>query len=178
MTYLIPLYLAAVSRLAGSPYKWAGVALYPLPYVLVISSHIDLSNKIAAFCYLFGAYAWVFALKLTGHADGFRGYVRDNTLSRLAVPLADVFKIDRNSQAYDAIFWSIKGGLIAAIPAAIIAVFTASYALPLAIFCASFCGYPLAYWLGFNVLNGKLRQPNTAWGEMLAGLFAGLGFIV
>ena len=177
MTYLIPIYLAAISRMCGSSYKWLGVALYPLPYVLLIGNNIDLTNKISAFCYLSGTFLWVAIWKITGHADGFRNYVRDNTLSPVAVKVSSFFGIKRDSAKYDAIFWAIKGGIIAAIPTAIIAVFSASYIPAIGIFCASFCGYPLAYWIGFNVLNKNPKFPNTAWGETLAGFFAGLGFM-
>lgn len=175
--YLAPLYMAFVSRLAGSPYKYFGLVLYPVPYVLVILSNIDLTNKITAFCYLFGAYAWVFGWKITGHSDGFRNYVRDNFLSKYVVFLSSFFGVKRDSQVYDFWFWSIKGGLIALVPTAIFAVNSGDYKPALAIFCASFCGYPCAYWLGFNHLNGKLMV-NTAWGELLAGFFAGLGFLL
>lgn len=122
-------------------------------------------------------YFWVFGWKLTGNADGFRNYVRDNTLSPLAIKIVNALGIARDSEQYDAVFWAIKGGIIAAMPAAIIAVFTASYIPAIGIFCASFCGYPASYWLGFNVLNRRLGMVNTAWGELLSGLFAGLGFV-
>lgn len=171
--YLAPIYLATTSRMAGDKYlKWPGVALYPVPYCVI--GYAAYNSWVIPVL----IYAWVFGWKITGHQDGFAGAGRDNTLSPMVIKIANALGYARDSKQYDALFWAIKGGMIASVPAAIIAVFTASYASALAIFCASFCAYPLAYYLGFHVLNRKLGMVNTAWGEMLSGFFAGLGFVV
>lgn len=185
MIYLTPLFLSLASRMAGdAKLKWLGVALYPVPYtvligynLLPIGNNIDHSLFYPAICVTSVTYAWVFLWKLSGHADGFKGYVRDNTLSPVASFIAKKLDIDRNTQRYDALFLAIKGGVIAFVPAVILACVTGSYIPAIGIFCASVLGYPLSYWLGFNVLNKRLGMVNTAWGELLSGFFAGLGFL-
>lgn len=197
---IIPLYLAVASRMAGdAKLKWYGVFLYSVPYTVLIgynlyvlgnnignniyvlstplgSISVDLS-MLSVFCAASVTFAWVFLWKITGHADGFFNYVRDNTLSPVVGLIAKIVGVKRNTKQYDAIFWAIKGGIIVAIPAVIYAYVTGSYIPAIGIFCASFFGYPLAYWLGFHVLNKRRGLVNTAWGELLAGFFSGLGFL-
>ena len=155
-----PLYLALSSRLAGSRFKWLGIALYPIPYIYGYNYSQNTINLITIITVI-----WIAVFKAAGHADGFKDYVRDNALSRLAAPIGSRLGIDRNSQAYDALFWAIKGGLIPLIT------------LNPALIATSAIGYPTAYWLGFNHLHRRFGLVNTAWGELLAGLFAGMGFL-
>lgn len=178
MSYMIPIYLAAASRMAGDArLKWLGVVLYPWPYVCVVYGAITANSVVYSILASTVCYFWVLLWKISGHADGYRGYVRDNTLSRGAIPLSEFLSIHRNTAAYDAIFWMIKGGIMALCPAVIIAVFAADYPLAGALFVTSAVGYAAAYWLGFNVLNKRLGMVNTAWGELLAGFFSGMGFL-
>lgn len=171
LAILAPIYLAIIGRVCGMPvWKWVGLPLYAAPYAAIVW-------LLSAPLYAPIAFAWVFVWKLTGHADGFRNYVRDNTLSKVSAPLSKLFGIERNSAAYDALFWAIKGAVIASIPSVALAYHTGAYALPAALFCASFCGYPLAYYLGFYALNRRFGLVNTAWGELLSGFFSGLGFL-
>ena len=151
MSYLIPLLLGLISRLCGSKWKYVGLVLYPVPYILYIPS-IPLALL---------TFAWVFIWKLTGHADAFQDYERDNFLSEYV----KLFGFERTSKLYDAAFWCTKGALIALLPA----VLTGNYYLLL----ASAIGYPLAYRIGFSYTS----RP-TVYGEFLAGLFAGLGFLL
>lgn len=160
MFFLTPIYLSIISRICGSECKWLGLFLYPIPYILLTNNYIE-----QIFIFI-----WVFMFKLTGHADGFKDYVRNNFLSRFVVPIANKLNINRNSQKYDFLFWFIKGGLIVLLPA----ILTKAISL----FLYSAIGYPLAYFIGYNILNNKFfKYPNT-WGEILGGFIAGLGFIL
>lgn len=149
MNYLIPVYMALVGRVCGTRFKYSGLFLYPVPYVLLVN---NIYLAILTF-------AWVFAWKNTGHADGFKDYQRDNFLS----PLVGLFRLNRDSVAYDALFFSIKGGLIALLPSLLTG--------NIYIFVASLAGYPLAYYLSFKYSG------NSAIGEFGSGFISGLGFI-
>ena len=152
MNFLAPLYLGIVSRICGSRIKYLGLFLYPVPYVLLMDG---IYAALAVF-------AWVFVWKLTGHADGFMDYERDNFLS----PVVKLFGFDREGKAYDAAFWATKGSLITLLPSILIGNYW--------ILIASAIGYPLAYWIGFNKVNIKY---STTVGEFLGGVIAGLGFL-
>jgi len=153
VNYLIPLYLALVGRVAGTQLKYAGLALYTVPYILAVGGVTHNLLLILLTC------AWVFVWKLTGHADGFKDYQRDNFLS----PVVKLLPIDRNSTLYDACFFAFKGSLIAALPSVI----TGNYML----LASSAVGYALAYHLSFKYSN------STILGEAGSGFIAGLGFI-
>jgi hypothetical protein len=197
--YLTPLYLAAVSRWHGSAIPTLKVlegVMYAAPYT-VLSGYYAAQNgasMVTIGAITVACLAATIAAKNTGHADGFKNYVRDNPISYIA----KLFPVDRNSQAYDAIFFAIKGAAIAAFTTAVIAYTSKDYTLAASIFCASFCGYPLAYWIGYRFLHHKVESPAmirsflcskkeienrkyrigaTTWGELLSGFFAGLGFL-
>ena len=177
MTFLTPLYLGIVSRICGGNWKYLGLLLYPIPYLFIFEPN--------GYLY-FLLFSWIFIWKLTGHADGFQGYERDNFLSKFVSKL----RLDRESKMYDFMFWYTKGYLIAFLPAALSGNFW------LLMFSAF--GYPIAYYLGFNYLGLRTYDPEifndflepprlplprslyfapTVWGETLAGVFAGLGFL-
>ena len=77
----MPIYLGLVSRVCGTNFKYTGLFLYPLPYVLALEADSNILTIMAIF-------SWVFIWKLTGHADGFKDYQRDNFLT----PVAKLFK--------------------------------------------------------------------------------------
>jgi len=174
--------LAIASRLSGSKLKLIGLVIYVYIYNLAL---IDHNVNVMAIVL---ATIWVHMWKITGHADGFRDYERDNFLSFFIVKFTDLFNIDRMSKTYDSIFWTTKGYLIALLPSILLG---NGYILLFSMF-----GYPLAYYLGYEYLGmqkqehyyifdraPKLRLPKfmwfvpTVWGELLAGFFAGLGFL-
>lgn len=157
--YLAIPYLAATSRLHGSAFptpKWLEAGLYAIPYGLAVGWWYGVP---AALC--------VALVKNTSHHDGFEGLGRIARLTPIAMFIAKPFGIERDSKAYDAIFWAVKGGLMALVPA----VLCASPAM----FLASAIGYPLAYWLHYNVLSRITTR--VQWCEWLGGAFAGVGFI-
>lgn len=179
----IPILLGLVSRIAGSQYKYIGIAAYATIYGLLGANLFQ--NFIIAL--------WVSVWKITGHADGFRGYERDNFLSKFVLIIARRLGIFRSSILYDVLFWFVKGSLIALLPA----VLTGNVWL----FIASAIGYPLAYHLGFSYLGmrklksapynienfdippkltflAKYKIMPMTYGEFLAGFFSGLGFLL
>ena len=158
MDILIPIYIAITSRMCGSRLKWFGLFLFIIPYCLAMPDLI----------YTIPVAIWCFAWKITGHADAFKDYVRNNTLSKVVIPLTEAFGIERDSQTYDAVFWAVKGGLIALLPAIILG--------NIWFLILSIVGYPYAYYLGYNVLPKRYIE-DTAWGEFLAGFISGLGFL-
>lgn len=183
MNFLLAIMLGSASRISGSPYKYFGIIIYCSIYAIQV-------ENILLGLLIFGC---VFLGKITGHADGFQNYVRDNFLSKYISYVTNLLRINRNSKLYDSIFWAVKGGLIALAPAIIL---SNPY-----LFITSLLGYPLAYHLGFNYLGyqklkgepskegnfnvppylplpKKLHYAPTEWGETLAGFFAGLGFLL
>jgi len=183
MSILYPLYLGFASRIAGSKYKYVGLLMYILPYGLIQDNiYFGLLSII-----------WVFAWKITGHADGFQDYQRKNFLSPFVSKFTNKLNIDRASHLYDSIFWLTKGTLIALLPAVL--------SLNPYILIASAIAYPLSYHLGFNYLGimkvkgepytvgnlnipPRLKLPSklwlapTVWGELLGGVISGLGFMI
>jgi len=153
----IIIYLGIISRISGSHYKYFGLILYPIPYIALLSMNL----------YMFIIYIWIFMMKKLGHADGFENYERDNFLSGILSPITNKLGIDRTGKLYDALFWALKGGLIA-FPF----IFLGYYQLSV----ASALAYPLSYYLGYNYLN-KYYFKATVWGEFLGGVFAGIGFL-
>lgn len=171
--YLIPPYLAICSRWHGSAIptpKVLEATFYAAPYVAV-SGYYMAQNGLEWVEYgaLAACLVATIAAKNTGHADGFKDYVRDNPLSKIV----SLLPLDRNSQAYDAVFFGLKGLLIASFTA-FIAAYHGAYVLAASLALSSAIGYPMAYWLGYALAPRK-RQTMT--GELLGGFIAGLGFL-
>ncbi len=194
MNWLIPLYMGLVSRWHGSEIrtpKSLEAFFYMLPVGWLL--HEALVNPwLIALAIILGI-----VFKNTGHADGFQDYERDQPLTPIAVFIALFFKVERESKAYDFIFWTIKGALMMLLPAILLGSFW--------VFLFSALGYSIAYYLGFNWLgmrgrcieesleagtrrkifkiDTRLPLPNmlyfppTVWGEFLGGFFTGLGFL-
>lgn len=179
--YLIPLYLAIASRLCGTGDKYFGLILYALPYTLLVQ--LSTQSVILSLITL----GWVIVWKLTGHADAFIDYQRDNFLSPFIQNL-----VPRSNVLYDYIFWAVKGAVIASLPSAL--------TMTPILLITSVIGYPLAYYLAFNWLGIRkltdksfesiyfiipprlylpeiLRFYPIPIGETLAGFIAGLGFL-
>jgi len=175
--YLTPLYLSAVSRWHGSAIptpKLLEGAMYAAPYAVLSGYHMahNGASMLTIVTITVACLAATTAAKNTGHADGFKDYVRDNAISKYVVFLSGLFGIKRDSQAYDALFFGVKGFLIAAFTA-IIAAYFAEYKQAAALLLSGAIGYPLAYWIGFNFMPKKKQ---TMTGELLSGFFAGFGF--
>lgn len=164
----IPIYLSVVSRLHGSAValpKFVKGLLYSVPYAA--SVYITYGQSNAAYLFTFVTALWVMAFKNTSTEDGFQGEGRINPLSRMATPVALLFNIQRNSKAYDFIYWMFKGGLTSLLPALLI--------MNPWIFLTSLLGYALAYRIGYSFL--PLAYATTC-GELLGGLISGVGFLI
>jgi hypothetical protein len=142
--------------MCGTVAKWGGLPLYTMPYMLLMDNIYKLISTLA----------WIILFRVTGHADGFKEYVRDNSLSKIVVPISNLFNIKRNSQTYDALFWFIKGGLIALLPSILIG----NYWL-----MGSAIAYPLGYYIGQNKMPNKLDKLMCS--ELITGFFVGLTFV-
>lgn len=174
--------LAISCRLGGSKLKWSGLYLYSLIY----SFHVF---SIHGFILGLLSQVWVYAWKITGHADGFRDYERDNFLSPLVVFITSPFGIDRNSKTYDSVFWVIKGCLIVLLPSILLG--------NIFILLTGTFGYAIAYYISYEYLGmtkdsnamyvynqaPRLKLPKCLWfeplfwAETLSGFFVGLGFL-
>lgn len=190
MDIIFSITMGCVSRVCGSYYKWWGLPLYTLPYSLIVYFVTD--NILLTLL----ATIWVFMWKLTGHGDAFMNFTRDNTLSKILVPITNYIGIVRDSKMYDNIFWGLKGYLIALLPAILINSFW------LCLF--STIAYPIAYRIGYDILGVYsisknkqyigayntyttkkepaiylpkfLRFYPTVWGEFISGFIASIGF--
>jgi hypothetical protein len=174
--FLVPVYLAATSRLHGSNSptpKILEAALYAAPYaVLVYIVSGNLYLLVAALCA-------VSAAKNIGTREGFRGYTSDNWLSKVSSFLTEKLGKERNSEFGDAVYNGLKGSLITAFPAACLAFYKPELAA--AIFVAGAIGYPISYYVSYYIrqaLPDRYKPSSyTVIAEAMSGFLSGLGFL-
>lgn len=176
--YTIPLYLAATSRLHGSNSptpKILEAGLYAVPYCVLV--YLVSGNPYLSIAALVASGA----AKNIGTREGFRGYTKDNWLSKVSCFLVEKLDKERNSVWGDVIYNTLKGALIVALPAVIIAFYNpvTATAIYLSGMIGNALGYELAYYLRQRIpyLQGKYKTYIPV-GEWMTGFFAGLGFLL
>lgn len=167
---MLNLLLIPFMAIAGRLHGWGGFkgcrplsqVMLAIPFALAVflSTHVGWQSTITLIL--------TYAAVTTGTADGFNNTVRDNaTVSNIAVILSKPLGIERNSEAYDNIFWAVKGILIS-LPAAMF--------LPLSIpfILISLLAFPVAYSIGYHFTGRWYTQV----GETLSGAILGLALMM